>query len=517
MMDGDISVFSQYGKGSVFTATVLQKVKDESPLAVVDAPETKTVLLYEPNILCARSIARSLRNLGVRRRIVSNREEFAAALQRERYSFIFMSAGLYDSALDLLTAFAPQSVPVLLSEFDEAIIRSNVRLIMMPAHIMSIANVLNDTDDADIDARNAGEETIVRFVAPKARMLIVDDNITNLKVAEGLLTPYRLQTDTCTSGAAALRLAQTHKYDLIFMDHMMPEMDGVEAVALIRAMDGEYFRSLPIIALTANAISGMREMLLQNGFSDYLAKPIEIKRLNEVMDKWVPAEKREKQEAPAAHAGVPVFGFEIEGLDVAAGLALTGGAREQYREVLLLCCEDAGERMEALRETPNEAGLARFVIDVHALKGALASIGAKSLSKEAAKLEVAGKEGDLPYISEYLAGFRERLTQLMARIRRAFPEADDPAGAGASEPLDEETLSRLKDALSSENVHSADYCLDALMKTTRDAGTRKLLTEISNMILTASFSEAIQSTESLRERIATPGAAVRNDASRGAT
>jgi CheY-like chemotaxis protein/anti-sigma regulatory factor (Ser/Thr protein kinase) len=290
MMDGDISVFSQYGKGSVFTATVRQKVKDKLPLAVVDAPETKAVLLYEPNSLCARSVARSLDNLGVRRTIVSKRDEFEAALQRECYPFVFMNSKLYESASGLLRTFAPQSVQVLLSEFDETI-RPNIRVIALPAYALSIANVLNNTVAADTDTRDA-EEKITRFIAPEARMLIVDDNATNLKVAEGLLSPYGLQTDTCMSGAAALQLVQTRKYDLIFMDHMMPEMDGVEAVARIRAIDGDYFKTLPIIALTANAISGTREILLQSGFDDYLAKPIEIQKLNGIMDRWVPKEKR---------------------------------------------------------------------------------------------------------------------------------------------------------------------------------------------------------------------------------
>jgi CheY-like chemotaxis protein len=126
--------------------------------------------------------------------------------------------------------------------------------------------------------------------------MIVDDIQTNLMVAEGLLSPYKLQIDTCLTGTDAVRMTKENRYDFIFMDHMMPGMDGIEATAAIRAIDGEYFKHVPIIALTANAILGMREMFLENDFDDYLTKPIEISKLNEIMKRWIPKEKREEPE-----------------------------------------------------------------------------------------------------------------------------------------------------------------------------------------------------------------------------
>ena len=106
-----------------------------------------------------------------------------------------------------------------------------------------------------------------------------------------------MQVDLCKSGETSVYMVSANRYDIIFMDHMMPGMDGIEATAAIRALEGEYFKQVQIIALTANALSGMREMFLSNGFSDYLAKPIEISKLNAIMEKWTPTEKREKAEA----------------------------------------------------------------------------------------------------------------------------------------------------------------------------------------------------------------------------
>jgi signal transduction histidine kinase/ActR/RegA family two-component response regulator len=134
----------------------------------------------------------------------------------------------------------------------------------------------------------------ILFTAPDFRILIVDDLPMNLKVAEGLLAPYQMDISTCLSGGDAVRLVQENIYDMVFMDHMMPDMDGVEATRRIRELEGERFRMLPIIALTANAVSGMKEMFLAQGMNDFLSKPIDIVRLDALLDKWIPRARRKK-------------------------------------------------------------------------------------------------------------------------------------------------------------------------------------------------------------------------------
>jgi signal transduction histidine kinase/CheY-like chemotaxis protein len=153
------------------------------------------------------------------------------------------------------------------------------------------------------------ERVEVRWIAPTAKILIVDDIVTNLKVARGLLAPFECEIDLCTNGAQAVSMVKNETYDLVFMDHMMPEMDGIEVTAAIRAWEearqnepqptGENPAAgrIPIIALTANALSGMHEMFLAKGFDGYLAKPIDIKSLNTIMEKWIPVEKRENKPA----------------------------------------------------------------------------------------------------------------------------------------------------------------------------------------------------------------------------
>jgi CheY-like chemotaxis protein len=139
------------------------------------------------------------------------------------------------------------------------------------------------------------KKRIIEFTAPKARVLAVDDSAVNLTVLKGLLRPYGMQIDFCLSGEKSVDLVRRRSYDLIFMDHMMPGMDGVEAVAAIRREEGG--GAVPIIALTANAISGMREMFLENGFNDYLSKPIDMAKLDKLVAIWINDELKVKMEA----------------------------------------------------------------------------------------------------------------------------------------------------------------------------------------------------------------------------
>ena len=136
------------------------------------------------------------------------------------------------------------------------------------------------------------EEQRATFVAPDAEALVVDDFPNNLAVTEGLLRAYKMRVFTCMNGREAINLAKARSFDLVLMDHMMPEMDGMEAMQAIREFGGR-FAELPIVALTAHAISGMKEMFLASGFSDFLSKPIETDKLDALLRRWIPAEKQQ--------------------------------------------------------------------------------------------------------------------------------------------------------------------------------------------------------------------------------
>ncbi|MDR3234576.1 MAG: response regulator [Planctomycetaceae bacterium] len=349
--------------------------------------------------------------------------------------------------------------------------------------------ILDSSPIGDINAFRvrAGEEQEIRFTAPKAKILIVDDNVTNLKVAEGLLAPYKMQTDCCISGEESVALSRENDYDIIFMDHMMPGMDGVEAAKIIRKSRPK----TPIVALTANAISGMREMFLENGFNDFLAKPIVISKLNHIIGTWIPREKRvmtvqkEKMET-VPKASLP----HIEGVDTAHGVAMMGGSAELYRDVLALFCKDADERLQILHKTPDESGLALFTTQVHSLKSAAGSIGAAALSQEAALLEDAGIRSDLEFITEHIPAFREVLSAVVEGIRAVLPATGDGSNGSAAAALDRGSLLRLKETLETEDVGAADNILAELMTAAAGTDVQRTLDNIAELMLLFEYKEA---------------------------
>jgi CheY-like chemotaxis protein len=309
-MGGDISVESEYGKGSTFTTIIPQSVDSNIPFAAVDEPEKKKVLVYEGRYVFAKSLCWSLENMRVPYTMVTNLDDFAAALPREEWFFVFSGYGLYEKIKPLMesAAFPNGKTPhlALMVEFGNEPFIPDARFISLPIQSLSIANTLNGKEDSkDYYSNNTVTNGIIRYTFPGARLLVVDDIATNLKVAEGLLSPYKAAVDTCLSGLQAIELvkraaSQQREYDIVFMDHMMPEMDGIETTAAIRAWEkenGYLHKQVPIIALTANAVVGMREMFIEKGFNDYLAKPIDVSKLDETLDRWIPKEKRKSGKA----------------------------------------------------------------------------------------------------------------------------------------------------------------------------------------------------------------------------
>jgi signal transduction histidine kinase/CheY-like chemotaxis protein/HPt (histidine-containing phosphotransfer) domain-containing protein len=376
-------------------------------------------------------------------------------------------------------------------------------------------------DMTDISTDRA-ETQCVTFIAPEAEVLVVDDFSSNLLVAEGLLMPYQMRVFTCLNGHEAVALVRERPFDLVLMDHMMPEMDGVEATHAIRGMSGERCRALPIIALTANAVSGMREMFLENGFNDFLSKPIETAKLDAVLKKWIPEGKR--RNAPenggiSPSEGMPEMAFpEIAGVDVAAGLARIGGSKSRYLELLEMFCRDAQAGFALLEQAPpladhwSERFLAAtgFALDdfplrpfttlVHALKSASANIGADLLSQSAALLEKAGREADLPTIRDKLPPFREELAALMERIRESTAAARAGNSETGVEPDVGEALARLRDALEAKDIDAIDDALARLQALPLTAKTREDVSGIADFVLAAEFTQATEAVVALYER-----------------
>lgn len=247
---------------------------------------------------------------------------------------------------------------------------------------------------------------LIENVAGK-RILVVDDNETNLYITQKLLEPYQMVVDTASSGKEAIKEVQNHKYELIFMDHMMPEMDGVETMYEIRKLDSEYCKTVPIVALTANAVYGAEKELLSSGFCDYVAKPIDMQKLDDVLRKYLgtisvrhetDGQEINKQESKNLELDETV-------IDCRLAMERLHMDEKTYQNILKLYHKNLPAIIKQLEEERKNNDIKRFVIDVHGVKSSSASIGASKVSELAKELEYAGKEGNIAFIDEKFAEF----------------------------------------------------------------------------------------------------------------
>jgi HPt (histidine-containing phosphotransfer) domain-containing protein len=247
----------------------------------------------------------------------------------------------------------------------------------------------------------------------------------------------------------------------------------------------------------------MKEMFLRNGFNDFLSKPIEIPKLTEIMEKWIPADKRGPAPADAAPSGdveetsLPA----IEGVDTHTGLTYAGGVPGRYLDLLEMFCRDARTRLSMLEKMPEEEERKAFTTQVHALKSALAAIGAATLSSSAACLEYAGRWGDVSAIRDRLDAFREELKALLERMDAALAQARAPEGnAGPASGRKRELLSQLKTALEQEDLDAMDAALKDLKALPLTPETRDALAGIGECILSADFKKAEAAVDALSLR-----------------
>jgi CheY-like chemotaxis protein len=321
-------------------------------------------------------------------------------------------------------------------------------------------------------------------------------------VAEGLLFAYKMQIDTCRSGMAAIGAIKTHNYDLVLMDQKMPGMDGMEATKMIRAMG----ITVPIIALTANAVSGVKEIFLASGFNDYLFKPIDTVKLNVILEKWIPKNKQIDTAASFqnASAAAETAGFiMIEGLDVQKGILSSGGAVEFYLETLSAFCADAREKIAEIEICLKTGDLSLYTTCVHALKGAAVNIGAMALSETASLLEEAGNAGDSAAIARLNQPFLAALEAQTKRINgflSVLRENDADNGAFETASL-KEGLLELREAIQLMDAETIFRISKNLRKLSQNPKFGGMTQEITDSILVGDYEEAAASINRLIARM----------------
>ncbi len=281
LMGGEIQVESVYNEGSCFSFYVMQKVSGAKPAVRLVRDENRHVGVWVSNGIKADILATRIGKLGVPCDVIHD------AQRLDRYTHVFLDA---DKAEEAGGDVCPRTRLIVVSggpagqslAFDS---RRAAYVLTCPV----IAKLLDER--TEIASGNDAAQKQPTLQVRDAHFLVVDDNEINLLIAENVLMTYGARVTKTDSGAQAVELVKENDYDIIFMDHMMPELDGVDTTKIIRALEGEKYRQLPIIALTANVVGDVRDMFLQNGLNDFLSKPLELHEIERVLHQWLPEEK----------------------------------------------------------------------------------------------------------------------------------------------------------------------------------------------------------------------------------
>ena len=362
------------------------------------------------------------------------------------------------------------------------------------------AIVAYSADELKLLDANTEESEDMKFVAPAARVLLVDDNEMNIKVGKALLEPFGMNIDTATNGREALDKVMNNKYHIVFMDHMMPEMDGIEATGEIRKLEGEYFKTLPIIALTANATFEAKEMFLNARMNDFVAKPIKMEEITKCIRKWLPEELIEKALDTQEEKQNDVIddshkeNIEIEGIDIAEGIK-NSGSEKLFYELLGDFHKLIDMKTSKLEKCLEEGLIKDYTIEVHALKNTARMIGAMELSRMSYELEMLGNAGDIDKIKamspehiELYKSYKDRLKEYgesesqdvkvvsyddikntLMSIYDAMDRFDlDEADAAMARLESYKLPNSIKDKMKELSAYVADVAIEDVMKLTKD-------------------------------------------------
>ncbi|MCL1940322.1 MAG: ATP-binding protein [Synergistaceae bacterium] len=339
------------------------------------------------------------------------------------------------------------------------------------------------------DVSQMKKQIIKREHMPYGSVLIVDDTESNIYVAQGLMRPYGLQTDTAMSGFEAIEKIRDGKtYDIVFMDHMMPKMNGMQATKIIRTMG----YANPIVALTANAVTGQADVFLANGFDAFISKPIDIRQLDDLLNKLI-KDKHSKEAGEIVCSRSQNNDETIEN-DVTSTRQQIDPqlaeftARDAEKTVAVL------EAMHGKFDSCSDEDMETYVINVHGMKSVLRNVGETKLSDFALRLEQAGRNRDIAVMSSETGAFLDALRAVIKKIR---PKEEEES----SDIVDEdkaylrEKLLAVKEACAEYEIGAAEEILEELKRSKWSLQTKKILSGIYDHLLHSDLTEAADAAE----------------------
>lgn len=479
LMKGNIQVESEYEKGSTFSFSLPQKVVDWTPGVSVERQDCK-IAVYVKNPYIEEQLCLDIERFGA---CYAKVESSAELETLSDIKYLFVDLKVFSERIEQFLKAHQEIMGVLLVDYDSMMeyCISNLRVVKKPLYSYTLGSIFTGQELHDTN-RMAFED--FSFIAPEARVLIVDDNEVNLAVAQGLLKPLKMKIEVATGGKEAVYKISAKMYDLIFMDHMMPEIDGIEATRIIRRLHPEY-SDVPIIALTANVVDGTREMFIEEEMNDLVAKPIDVKDITDKVRKWLPKDKIQRVEkgesdkenvldisgitvspdgkklimsVPPENENTP----RIEGLDTKTAIERLG-TEEVFWEVLKNYYHSIERKAKYIKELERAEKWEEYTIEVHALKSASRQIGAMELGTLAQELELAGKAGDIQTIQKKTNKLLAEYLQYQMILAPHFPEEEKKENVIERDVLRMHLLN-LKNAAGELDVDIMDAVMEELSK-----------------------------------------------------
>ena len=345
-------------------------------------------------------------------------------------------------------------------------------------------------DDAPIGDYKAIYERALRdtahyqesFQAPDAKILVVDDTHMNLEVCKGLLKKTRIQIDTADSGMGCLNMVMKKPYDMIFLDHKMPNMDGVQCLERMRELKDYPNKNTKVIALTANAVSGAREFYLEHGFDDYLAKPIQGEHLERLLCQYLPPQYLKIPETESVDYMEELCIPPIDGIAADDGLRYAGGDQEEYLNNLKLYLAEYEEKKQKLEQFYAQDDLENYQITVHAVKSTSKLIGANELSDLARGLEEAAGSGNKELVHVEHAPFMESFIQQNQSIAKTI----EALGMQETQTqLEEMTLDELKEFCANLQASLDEFDMEEIRRLVVQLQNKDLLKNVKKTMQTA--------------------------------
>ena len=438
-LGGFMIIESSIGGGTSVRVSIPNRIIDPNPCMSIKDRESISLGAYlhfekYPNPHVREFYDSMVRNivtgLKVSMHRVDNLDSLRALVDNKKLTHLFAGPEEYNSAVEYMESLASDVLVTVVANPEELNrpTASKVRVMPKPFYCFPVVGILNSKPGDDVF-----EEGAVSFTG--ARALIVDDEPMNLIVSSGMLRRYGMIVTTCESGQEAIDLCRQNEYDVIFMDHMMPVMDGVEAMRRIRSEQTRSKIITPVIAFTANAVSSAREMFRQAGFDGFVAKPVDMVELERVLKRVLPPAlvvANSNQPPKEDHSGIApddIFDrLKAIGVDTDTGMYYSQNDAEFYKTLLDQYVQESTAKKKTMEESLALGNLGDYAIQVHSIKSTSKMIGEMNLSEMAKELEEAAKRGDRAFVDkshDAMLAVYERLLDVIDPDRAASKVKED--------------------------------------------------------------------------------------------